>query len=131
MKRVLFGLCLGLAACQDSGGSAADGAPPLPDAAPGPPAAAPDTPDAASGDDGEARREVLEVMERVADWQIQELEGNSSSSWEEATFYAGLVATYWNATPIILKGVAFVICFFVIYILFNVAGWLLHCFAKI
>ena len=44
---------------------------------------------------------------------------------------AGLVATYWNATPIILKGVAFVICFFVIYVSFNVTGWLLHRSAKI
>jgi membrane protein required for colicin V production len=44
---------------------------------------------------------------------------------------AGLVATYWNPTPIILKGVAFVICFFVIYLLFNVTGWLLHRSAKI
>lgn len=44
---------------------------------------------------------------------------------------AGLVATYWNATPIILKGVAFVICFFTIYALFNVAGWLLHRSAKV
>ena len=44
---------------------------------------------------------------------------------------AGLVATYWSAPPIILKGVAFVICFFAIYALFNVAGWLLHRSAKI
>jgi membrane protein required for colicin V production len=44
---------------------------------------------------------------------------------------AGLAANYWNTTPIILKGVAFVICFFVIYVLFNVTGWLLHRSAKI
>ena len=44
---------------------------------------------------------------------------------------ADLVATHWNATPIILKGVAFMICFFVIYVLFNVIGWLLHRSAKI
>ena len=44
---------------------------------------------------------------------------------------AGLAATYWNTTPIILKGVAFVICFFVIYVLFNMIGWLLHRSAKI
>ena len=44
---------------------------------------------------------------------------------------AGLVATHWNVAPIILKGVAFMICFFVIYVLFNVTGWLLHRSAKI
>ena len=44
---------------------------------------------------------------------------------------AGLVATHWNVTPIILKGVAFMICFFVIYVLFNMTGWLLHRSAKI
>jgi len=54
--------------------------------------AAPDSPPDA--DDGEARRAVLALMERVADWQISQLEGNSASTWEEATFYAGLVATY-------------------------------------
>ena len=43
---------------------------------------------------------------------------------------AALVATYWNAAPFILNGVGFVICFFVIYVLFNLTGWLLHRSAK-
>ena len=44
---------------------------------------------------------------------------------------ATLVATYWNAAPIILKAVAFLICFFLIYFLFNLVGWLLHRSAKV
>ena len=44
---------------------------------------------------------------------------------------AGFVATHWNVAPIILKGVAFVSCFFLIYVLFNLAGWLLHQSAKV
>jgi len=43
---------------------------------------------------------------------------------------AALVGTYWNAAPFILKGAGFVICFFVIYVLFNLTGWLLHRSAK-
>jgi membrane protein required for colicin V production len=44
---------------------------------------------------------------------------------------AALAATYWNPGPLVLKGAAFVAGFFVIYLLFNVAGWLLHRSAKI
>jgi membrane protein required for colicin V production len=40
------------------------------------------------------------------------------------------IAQYWNASPIVLKGLGFVICFFVIYVLFNLIGWLLHRSAK-
>jgi membrane protein required for colicin V production len=40
------------------------------------------------------------------------------------------VASYWNGPPILLKGLGFVICFFLIYVLFNVIGWLLHRSAK-
>jgi uncharacterized membrane protein required for colicin V production len=43
---------------------------------------------------------------------------------------AGLAAAHWNFPPIILKGLAFVVCFFVIYVSFNLAGWLLHRSAK-
>jgi membrane protein required for colicin V production len=37
---------------------------------------------------------------------------------------------YWNSSPLLLKGVAFVAIFFVVYFLFNLAGWLLHYSAK-
>jgi rhamnogalacturonyl hydrolase YesR len=95
MKRVVLGLCLGLAACQDavpSGPGAADAASVTPDAT----SSADAGPGADGGpvDDGHARAEVLALMERVADWQIHALDGNQSSTWIEATFYAGLVATY-------------------------------------
>jgi membrane protein required for colicin V production len=39
---------------------------------------------------------------------------------------AALAVPYWNLSPFILKGGAFVVVFFVVYFLFNVAGWLLH-----
>lgn len=41
-----------------------------------------------------------------------------------------VIATYWSGPPIILKGLGFVICFFVIYVLFNLTGWFLHRSAK-
>ena len=33
-------------------------------------------------------------MEKVADWQIRQLGGSAAKTWIEATFYAGLMATY-------------------------------------
>jgi len=33
---------------------------------------------------------------------------------------------YWDLSPLILKGIAFVAIFFVVYFLFSLAGWLLH-----
>ena len=39
---------------------------------------------------------------------------------------AALGAAYWNVSPLILKGTAFVGIFFVVYFSFNLAGWLLH-----
>src|SRR5215510_8771173 len=38
---------------------------------------------------------------------------------------------YWNVSSIFLKGVAFVVIFFVVYFIFAVAGWLLHRAAKV
>lgn len=43
---------------------------------------------------------------------------------------AAVIAPYWNAAPLIHKGIGFIICFFIIYVLFNLAGWLLHRSAK-
>lgn len=43
---------------------------------------------------------------------------------------AALGRYYWNSSPLLLKGVAFVAIFFVVYFLFNLAGWLLHYSAK-
>jgi membrane protein required for colicin V production len=39
---------------------------------------------------------------------------------------AVLAEAYWKTSPLLLKGVAFVAIFFVVYFLFNVIGWLLH-----
>jgi membrane protein required for colicin V production len=39
--------------------------------------------------------------------------------------------TYWNAPPIVLKGMVFMACFFVIYLVFNLTGSLLHRSAKV
>lgn len=38
---------------------------------------------------------------------------------------------YWSVSPLVLKGAAFVIIFFVVYFLFNLVGWLLHQSQKI
>ena len=43
---------------------------------------------------------------------------------------AALGRIYWDSSPLLLKGVAFVAIFFVVYFLFNLAGWLLHRAAK-
>jgi len=86
MKRMLSGLCVALAACQASVPAPADGGDETIDAAV--------IVDAPSSDGGDQRLAVLESMERVADWQIHQLDGNDNATWQEATFYAGLVATY-------------------------------------
>ena len=47
-----------------------------------------------------------------------------------AVTFAGTVASYggamWNISPLLLKGAAFVVIFFLVYFLLNIAGWLLH-----
>jgi membrane protein required for colicin V production len=40
-------------------------------------------------------------------------------------------AAYWQLSPLILKGTAFVAIFFVVYFAFNLVGWLLHRSAKV
>jgi uncharacterized membrane protein required for colicin V production len=39
---------------------------------------------------------------------------------------AALGEAYWNISPLILKGVAYIAIFFVVYFLLNAIGWLLH-----
>ncbi len=39
---------------------------------------------------------------------------------------ADLAAGYWQLSPLVLKGGAFITIFFVVYFLFSLAGWLLH-----
>ena len=39
---------------------------------------------------------------------------------------AALVKTYWATSPLLLKGVAFVAAFFLVYFILNLFGWLLH-----
>lgn len=47
-----------------------------------------------------------------------------------AASFAGVLAAqaavYWKASPLILKGAAFVTIFFLVYFLLSVIGWLLH-----
>lgn len=42
----------------------------------------------------------------------------------------GIIASYWPAPEILVKGLGFVFCFFFIYVFFNLIGWLLHRSAK-
>ena len=44
---------------------------------------------------------------------------------------AAYVARHWTASPIVLKGSAFVAIFFLIYFVFSLVGWLLHRSAKL
>jgi membrane protein required for colicin V production len=39
---------------------------------------------------------------------------------------AAVLGTQWRTSPLFIKGVSFVIIFFLVYFLFNLAGWLLH-----
>ena len=39
-------------------------------------------------------------------------------------------APYGNTAPLIYKGIGFIICFFLVYVVFNLTGWLLHRSAK-
>ena len=39
---------------------------------------------------------------------------------------AALAVPYWNLSAFVLKGGAFIVIFFVVYFVFNLAGWLLH-----
>ena len=43
---------------------------------------------------------------------------------------ASIIARHWESSPLLLKGVAFVVIFFAVYFLFNLSGWLLHHAAK-
>jgi membrane protein required for colicin V production len=44
---------------------------------------------------------------------------------------ATLLGEYWELPPIVLKAVSFVALFLLVYILFNLTGWLLHRAAKV
>ena len=39
---------------------------------------------------------------------------------------AAFVSNYWLTSPLLLTGISFVAIFFVVYFVFNLAGWLLH-----
>lgn len=39
---------------------------------------------------------------------------------------AAFISTYWNTSPLLLKGAAFIAIFFSVYFLLNLIGWLLH-----
>jgi membrane protein required for colicin V production len=44
---------------------------------------------------------------------------------------AAVGGTYWNVSPLILKGAAFIGVFFIVYFLLNLVGWLLHRFESV
>lgn len=44
---------------------------------------------------------------------------------------AAVAQSYWQVSPLVLKGVSFIGVFFVVYFLFNLVGWLLHRSAKV
>src|SRR5689334_15261808 len=84
---------------QSDGGGASQDAAVAHDAASGDTAAAP--PDASSDDAGDdvaapvdagPRTDVLQLMEKAADWQIAAFGTTRAKSWIESTFYAGLMA---------------------------------------
>jgi membrane protein required for colicin V production len=39
---------------------------------------------------------------------------------------AAFVSQHWKLSPLLLKGISFVAIFFIVYFVFNLAGWLLH-----
>jgi rhamnogalacturonyl hydrolase YesR len=47
-----------------------------------------------TGTDAGPRPDVIAIMEKAADWQIGQLGASTAKTWIEATFYAGLMATY-------------------------------------
>jgi membrane protein required for colicin V production len=62
-------------------------------------------------------REVLSLGGLVVGFAI-------AVRYDEAAAAVG--RSYFNLSPFLLKGIAFVTIFFVIYLLFNSAGWILH-----
>lgn len=44
---------------------------------------------------------------------------------------AALLKGYWEFSPIILKSIVFILLLFIVYFVFNLAGWLLHRSAKL
>jgi membrane protein required for colicin V production len=43
---------------------------------------------------------------------------------------AAFIGAHWQGPPLLLKALGFVFCFFLIYVVFNLIGWLLHRSAK-
>lgn len=62
-------------------------------------------------------REVFSLVALVAGFMIA-----VAYDQEIATF----VSRHWQMSPLLLKGMSFVVIFFVVYFLLNLAGWLLH-----
>jgi membrane protein required for colicin V production len=66
-------------------------------------------------------REVFSLLGLIAGF-------TGAARYAEAA--GAVVVAHWNVAPIVLKGVGFVLCFFVIYVAFNLIGWVLHRSAK-
>ena len=62
-------------------------------------------------------REIFSLVGLVAGFMV-------ASRYNEAATSLG--RNYWNPSPLLLKGAAFVVIFFIVYFLFNIGGWLLH-----
>lgn len=54
------------------------------------------------------------------------LVGGLLSAASFAGMLASQAATYWKFSPLVLKGAAFVMIFFLVYFFLSLAGWLLH-----
>lgn len=62
-------------------------------------------------------REVLSLVGLVVGFMV-------AATYERPA--AAYLASYWNASPLFLKGAAFIAIFFSVYFLLNLIGWLLH-----
>jgi len=67
-------------------------------------------------------REVLSLAGLVAGFVLAARYGENA---------AALVSRYWSDYPLILNGAAFVVIFFVVYLLFSLGGWWLHRYERV
>jgi membrane protein required for colicin V production len=62
-------------------------------------------------------REIFSVAGLVAGFML-------AVAYEQAA--SAVIASYWQMSPLVLKGIAFVAIFFSVYFLLSLLGWLLH-----
>lgn len=62
-------------------------------------------------------REVLSLAGLLAGFFIASRYSDAAAVW---------VGAHWSVNPFFLKGIAFIVLFFLVHFLFNLAAWLLH-----